>query len=184
MSPVASGRASVETRRKQGRRVFLASMVVSVAIHAFVLSRGINPPDTPNGRVATSFRSPDTRSGIRIPGTIVPPLAALRALPEPATRGITAVPSEPEPEDPPPTSDPEPEDPSPTLQLERPATVGTGAAATLRAGLGNPLLWGNIRDIPPRAGTRRLILPERRVDHLVSGGATPADPWAFDTWTT
>ena len=183
VSPVASGRASIETRRKQGWWVLLASMVVSVAIHAFVLSRSIKPPDAPNERAATALRLPDTRSGIRISGILVPPLAAPLVVPEPATRVVVAEPDEPEPEDPPPTSDPEPEDPSPELDLERPEPLGTGAAAALRAGPGNPLFWGNIRDNPPRAGLRRVVLPERRVDHMASG-STPADPWAFDTWTT
>ena len=157
-------------------------MVVSVAVHAFVLSRNIKPPGAPNERVAISLRLPDTPSGIRISGIRVPALAAPLAMPEPATGEIVAEPNE--PEDQPSTSDPEPEDPSHTLERERPEALGMGAAAALRAGLGNPLVWGNIRDIPPRAGLpRRLVLPERGVDHLASG-ATPADPWAFDVWAT
>ena len=152
-------------------------------IHAFVLSRSINPPDAPNERLATALRSPDTGSGLQISGILVPALAQPLALPTPATAEIVAEPNEPESEDPPPAADPEPENPSPALELERSEAVGTGAAAAVRAGLGNPLLWGHIRDIPPRAGVRRLVFPERRVDHLVSG-STPADPWAFDTWTT
>ena len=183
MSPVASGPASVETRRQQGHRVLLASMVVSVAIHAFVLSLGIKPSDAPDLRAATALRSPDTHSRIRIQGIVIPPLAAPLALPEPTTGGIVAAPREPEPEDPPPISDPEPEDPSPTFEIKRPEASGTGAAAALRAGPRNPLVWGSIRDIRPRVGLTRLVFPERPVDHLVSG-STPADPWAFDTWTT
>lgn len=159
-------------------------MVVSVAVHAFVLSRNIKPPDAPNGRVATVLRLPDTPSGIRISGIHVPPLVAPLARPESAIGATVVEPNEPEPEDPPPASDPEPEDPSHTLERERPEALGMGATAALRAGLGNPLHWGNIRDIPPRAGLpRRLVLPERSVDQLASE-ATPADPWAFDVWAT
>ena len=158
-------------------------MVVSVAVHAFALSRGINPPDAPSERLATALRSPDTPSGIQISGILVAAPDGPLALPTPAIAEIVAEPNEREPEDPPPTSDPEPENPSATLELERPEASGTGAAAVLRAGRSNPLLWGNIRDNPPRAGIRRLVFPERRVDHPVSG-STPADPWAFATWTT
>ena len=117
MSPVVSGPASVETRRRQGHRVLLASMVVSVAVHAFALSRGINPPDAPSERLATALRSPDTRSGIQISGILVPAPAGPLAWPTPATAEIVAEPNEREPEDPPPTSDPEPENPSATSNL-------------------------------------------------------------------
>lgn len=178
---LGSGRTSVDTRRKQGRRVFLAAMVVSVAIHAMALSRSINRPGTPNGRVATVPASSDFHSAVRIYRLLVAEPDVRPELREAAPDDIALESSEHEPDHPPSTPDPEPEDPSSTLVPERSHPAATGAAAALRTGLGNPLLWGNIRDIAPRPGSRSIVLPERLVDHRVSG-STPADPWAFDTW--
>ena len=158
-------------------------MLMSVAFHAFVLSREVSPPDPPGVRAATAPPPSDDRSVIRLSRMLVAEPDAASESREPVTDEVIVEPEEREPEDPVPTREPEPLDPYPTLEPERPGPAGTGAADALRAGIGNPLLWRNFRDISPRAGSGRIVLSGRPVGGRVSG-STPADPWAFDTWTT
>lgn len=183
MPSVAAGPASVDARRKRGRRVFLAAMLVSVAFHALVLSREVSPPDPPRVRAATAPAPSDDRSAIRLSRILVAEPDAASEPREPVTDEVVAEPEELEPVNQEPTPRPEPVDPSPTLEPERPGPARTGAADALRAGIGNPLLWRNFRDISPSAGSGRIVLSRRPVGGRVSG-PTPADPWSFDTWTT
>lgn len=183
MPSVEAGPASVDARRKRGRRVFLAAMFVSVAFHALVLSREVSPPDPPRVRAATAPAPSDHRSAIRLSRILVAEPDIRPESREPVTDEVVAEPEELEPEDQAPTPTPEPVDPSPTLEPERPRPARTGAADALRAGIGNPLLWRNFRDISPSAGSGRIVLSGRGADGRVSG-PTPADFWAFDTWTT
>ena len=159
-------------------------MLVSVAFHALVLSREVSPPDPPRVRAATApAPSSDSRPAIRVTRILVAGPDAASESREPATDDVVAEPKRREPEDQAPTWEPEPLDPSPTPEPERPGPARTGAVDALRAGIGNPLLWRNFRDISPRAGSGRIVLSGRPVGDGVSG-PTPADPWAFDTWTT
>ena len=86
MFPVTSDRARVESRRKQGRRVLVASMAASAAIHAFVFSLGINPAAVKNGGVETAPTSRDPPLGIRITRIVVGERAA--HLPRPPAKDI------------------------------------------------------------------------------------------------
>ena len=158
-------------------------MLVSVAFHALVLSRDVSPPDPPRVRAATAPAPSDSRSAIRLSRILVAGPDAASESREPVTDEVVAEPEELEPEDQAPTPTPEPVDPSPTLEPERPGPAGRGAADALRAGIGNSLFWRNFGDISPRTGSGRIVLSGRPVGGRVSG-PTPADPWAFDTWTT
>lgn len=158
-------------------------MLMSVAFHALVLSREVSPPDPPRVRASTAPAPSDHRSAIRLSRILVAEPDAGSEPPEPVTDEGVADPEEREPEDPVPTPVPVSVDPSPTVEPERPGPARTGAADALRAGIGNPLLWRNFRDISPSAGSGRIALSGRPVGGRISG-TIPADPWAFDTWTT
>lgn len=134
-------------------------------------------------RAATAPAPSDDRSAILLSRILVAGPDAASESREPATDEVVAEPERREPEDPAPTPTPVPVDPSTTLEPERPGPARTEAADALRAGIGNSLFWRNCGDISPSAGSGRIVLSGRGAGSRVSG-PTPADPWAFDTWTT
>ena len=161
----------------------MASLAASIAIHAFVLSLRIDPPAGTSGRVEAAPTSPDFPAAIRISEIVVAEPPAQLEAPETGTEDPVAELTELKPEDPLLTTEPESEDPSPTLEPELPRAADTDPAAKLGGGVSNPLLW---LDLPAVAADSELpgVAPlSRRADRGVSG-KTPADAWAFSTWTT
>ncbi len=180
--PVTSDRARVETRRQQGRRVLVASIAVSVAIHTLVFSLGFNPPAVTNGRAGTAPTSPGSPSGIRVTRIVVAEPAVQPELPENAPENTVAELTEAGPGDPALGPGPEPEDPSPTSELETPPAA-SAAAAALRARFTNPALWRRIRGDLADSPLSAVAPLSGRVEREGTGYA-PADAWAFGTWTT
>lgn len=194
MFPVTSDRARVETRRQQGRRVLVASMAVSVAIHTFFFSLGFNPPAVTNGRAGIAPTLRDFPPGIRVTRIVVAQPAIQPELPENATADVVAELKEGGPGGPAPTSErkledaalgpgPQPGDPSSTSGIEPPRAATAAPAAALRARFTHPALWRGIRgDLADSPFT--TIVPLRRRVEPGGTGYAPADAWAFGTWTT
>ena len=206
VTPTAD-RARVDRRRRESRRVIVASMAASIAIHAFVFSVSMVPSGETGRHAGTLASSPgpptssDAPSGIRITRIVVADLATQPELSEAVTEHVVTEPSEPEledadqlePDDPQSTPDVGPKDPSPaqhtvgnpsvTREDESPRDAGTEPATRLRPRFTNPALWREIRGA--RADTEwtsGMLLRDR-----AEGGRSrysPPDAWAFDTWTT
>ena len=191
--PLTSDRGRVCSRRRDSRRVIMASMAASITIHAVVLSVVIAPstetsrhartvPDFPGPRVKSN-----APSGIRITRIVVAEAAARPATLEAAAAEPVAEVSEPDLEDsqasesgdPPPTPGLMPGIPSPTLAGEKRQTVGIRPATRLKPRFTNPMLWRKIPDPAIPSG----VQIRARVEAAGSRYTSP-DTWAFDAWAT
>ncbi len=160
----------------------MASVAVSGAIHAFLLSLGLSPPAATDGREATAHVPPTLPSAIRITGIAVAEPAARPASPEAAAERVLANLTAPQPDVRAPVLESAPEDSASKLDLESPAAATLAPATLLSARSASPLLWRPVRDAsaaPPYTSVARL---RGRADDG-GPGYTPIDAWAFSTWT-
>ena len=204
VAPGTSDHARVDARRRDSRRILAASMVTSIAIHAFLFSVVMVPSGETSRHAGTipGFSGPhtssDARSGIRITRIVVAEPAAQPGSSEAATEELLAEPAELEqedvaqlePYDPQYTSDIGPRDPSPARQPAANPSVtregesprdATEPAARLRPRFTNPALWREIRGAQADEKRTSGVLLRDRVEGRGSR-YTPPDAWAFDTW--
>ncbi len=160
----------------------MASVAVSAAIHAFLLSLGFSPPAPTDGREATAHVPPTLPSAIRITGIVVAEPAARLASTEAAAERVVAELTAPQRDVPAPVPESAPEDSAPKLDLESPATATLAPATLLSARSASPLLWRSVRDASPVPPYTSVVPLRDRVDDG-KPGYTPIDAWAFSTWT-
>lgn len=190
--------ATADARRRESRRILVASMAASIAMHAFLFSLGIAPSaaTSPHGGAAPDFpgsRTPfNAPPGIRITRIVAgdpavqtesPQAATEEPVPEltePGLEDSRFIPA-PAPDNPPPTSKLIGQ-PSVTRQGELPRAE-TGPAARIRPRFTNPALWREIRDM--RTGAEWAdVVPLRAPLDRRGSAYSPPDAWAFDTWAT
>ena len=155
-------------------------MATSIIVHVLICLVIWLPTPVANRGVERASTLPDYPSGIRISGMVVAERMTQLESAEAATEEVVAEVEEPVPKEPPPAPNTGSVDPLPTLDLETSRAADMGTAATLGGRFANPLLWRVFADSP----FATVVPMSVRVDRAGGSRTTPADPWAFATWTT
>ena len=160
----------------------MASVAVSAAIHAFLLSLGFSPHAVTDGGEATAHAPPTLPSAVRITGIVIAEPAVRLASPEAPTEKVLAELTAPRPDVSAPVPESAPEDSAPKLDLESPTAATLAPSALLSARSTSPLLWRPVWDASTAPPYTSVVPLRGRVDDG-GPGYTPTDAWAFSTWT-
>ena len=158
-------------------------MATSIMVHVFICLVTSLPDQVANPGIERASTVPDHPSGMRISGIVVAERMTQFESVEAGTDEVAAEVAELMPKEPPPAPSTGSVDPTPTVDLDT-SRAADAAVATLGGRFANPLLWRGIRRVLADSAFASVVPMSVRVGRGGGSRTTPADPWAFATWTT